>query len=259
MVYLYVWKALGILCYVYCKERSLMKQFLIIFFLLFSVAGAGFAQGVANSQVAESRMRQVSSMGANSTPIHGFDNRTSDVKGSPYLFDKWMEGNVTSQGGKEIDSLKINYDILNHLVEIKVDKVVKAANEADISSFSVTDEYGQEKKFISLSEYHLPDKKFVGFAEVLFEGNNISLIKKYEIVYVEPNYVEHFDVGSIDAELVKKDKYFLLRDNKLEEFHKRKSFGDKRKQVKTFVRKNQLDLRKERDLVFTVEFLNSLL
>lgn len=99
----------------------------------------------------------------------------------------------------------------------------------------------------------------VGFAEVLFQGNSIGLLKKYEIKYIEPNYVEHFDVGSLDTELVQKEKYYLLRDKKLEEFHKRKSFGEKRKKVKAYVKKNRLDLHKERDLVYAIEYFNSLL
>lgn len=235
-----------------------MKASLTALIFLFFGFTAVFAQGM-NTQIADSRVRQLMSMGPNSTPVHGFDTRTSDLKGSPYLFDKWMKGDITTNNGKNIDSLEINYDIMNHMVEIKVNKYVKAASEAEIDGFSIFDEVGQKRNFISVSDLRLPDERLVGFAEVLFQGSEIGLIKKYEIKYIEPNYVEHFDVGSLDAELVKKDKYFLLIDDKLEEFHKRKSFGDKRKQVKTFTKKNDLDLRKERDLIYAVEYYNSLL
>jgi hypothetical protein len=235
-----------------------MKAFFTALLVLSCGSAAVYAQGVT-SHVAESRVEQLKWLSPTGSPIHGFDNRTSEVKGSPYLFDSWVEGNITTNSGKKVDSLEINYDILNHLVEIKVNKVVKAASEAEINGFSIMDEHGQKRNFISLSEYHLPDEKLVGFAEVLFKGNKISLIKKYEIKYVEPNYVEHFDVGSLDAQLLKKDNYFLLRENKLEEFHKRKSFGDKKKAVKAFVRKNGLDLRNERDIIYTVEHFNTLL
>jgi hypothetical protein len=236
-----------------------MKLSLITLFFLSCGSAAVYAQGGVTSHVAESRVEQLKWLSPTGSPIHGFDNRTSEVKGSPYLFDNWVEGDITTNSGKKVDSLEINYDILNHLVEIKVNKVVKAASEAEISGFSIIDKYGQKRNFISLSKYHLPDTKLVGFAEVLFEGDKISLIKKYEIKYIEPNYVEHFDVGSMDAQLLKKDHYYLLRDNKLEEFHKRKSFGDKKKVVKAFVRKNGLDLRKERGMVYAVEYFNFLL
>lgn len=139
-----------------------MKASPIALIFLSFASTAVFGQGgVVNSQIAESRVSQLAAMGANSTPIHGFDSRTSDLKGSPYLFDKWMKGNVTSRSGKNIDSLQINYDIMNHMVEIKVNKYVKAASEAEINGFSVADEYGQKRDFISVSSFQSPDEKLV--------------------------------------------------------------------------------------------------
>ena len=232
------------------------KNYIILFLLIFSYSVA-FSQG-SDPQRVGSRLERASELEGANLYVDGFDKRQSDVLGSQYLFPEWKEGDVTLVTGKTLEGLKINYDVHNQLLEINDGKGIKVASEFDLKKFVVKDTLDREYTFISLADYTLDDGKFDGFGQLLYEGN-VTLIKKYTLVVKEGKYVEGVDVGSFLDEIKKKEKFYIIKDRQVEEFSKRKSFGDKKKQVKDFVKTNRLNLSRERDIIFAVEFFDSLL
>lgn len=123
-----------------------------------------------------------------STP--GFNRRTEDIKGTPYVFENWMDGKVLLKDGQEISGQgAFNVDALDHggvLVLLPNGDIVDA-RESLINELQVTDA-GKVRTFRPIKSSKLSGKDAgVWVVEVIYETDVFSFIKRHY------KYIRHAD------------------------------------------------------------------
>lgn len=183
-----------------------------------------------------------------------FEKRYTDIKGTPYLFEDWVEGSVKLKSGKAFDGVKLKYD--------------QVADE-----LMFLDQAGKEMLFVEpVVEFTMDKKTFrIGYPatdgaspesyyEVLVEGKT-ELLKRTskkvieEAAYnaatkvktIRSNESYYVTASNLSLTKVKKDKKSLLA-----------ALPDKSAELEAYVKSNRLDLRQEQDMAKLIAYYNSL-
>ena len=80
---------------------------------------------------------------------------------------------------------------------------------------------GKEQQFINAHQFSYAGTRLSGFVELLYAGHD-SLLVKTEAYLKKPTYVEGLDMGKRNAEILKRDKFFVSRKGELSEIRNRK-------------------------------------
>ncbi len=183
------------------------------------------------------------------------------VKGSPYLYDDWMIGDIFLDNGKEIKNVMIKFDVFVHRVLVYHEylKRVVLIEKQHTSEFILR--VGEdEKKYRKIMNVNSKSKVLDGcYFEVLSEGE-ISLFKmNYRDIYPINNanaiYIEEFSNEEAYMVYVNND-YKQIRLSKSYFFHNYPEYKD---QIRKFIRKNKLKVRKEKDFVKAINYLNEIM
>ena len=113
------------------------------------------------------------------------------IKGSPFLYDDWMMGDVLLDDGKTINDVMIKLDVFAHRILIYQEnlKRVVLIEKQHAAEFTLN-VANEEKKYRKLLGVNSKSKVFDGcYFEVLEEGN-ISLYKL--------NYLDIYPINSIN-------------------------------------------------------------
>jgi len=181
-----------------------------------------------------------------------------DVNGSPYFNDNFVKGSVKLSDGKKYDNVYLQLDEVKSTLLFKDTKDTKEAMEYSlpVSEFNLNLENGTVANFKKVAS----DEKNTGFYQVIYDGK-FSLLKRtrksvvtkatYGTANVEKNInaVTVFMVVSPDQKFtpVKADKKAFLQ-----------YFGSKSGDMETFISKEQIDFKKDADLVKLFAYFNSL-
>lgn len=100
-----------------------------------------------------------------------------------------------------------------------------------------------------------------GYFNILFEGKRFHLYKKVKSEFREGKEAATSYGRNTPPSFQKSTTYFLVEDNSLKEIPSRKNrilkmFGNKRKEVDSFIKSNRLDIGKEEDLVKVISHLD---
>lgn len=240
-----------------------MKIFLLILFVVF-FSHAAFSQNgntlkEDNPVVVQDRLNKLNSINGANSLLLGFDNRSSEVVGDAYLFEDWVPASITFSEGAEVQDLPVNVDLLNQRVEIKAGNQVKVAYAFQVRDFVVKNPLKEDTKFISLNDLRLADgEKLKGFGQLLYDGQ-VKLVKRPYVSIKKAKYIPGFEVGSLNPEIVDKEKFYLLQDKVLTEVKRKPGFGKHNAQMKKYMKENKLKTKREKDLVEIVAYYNSLL
>ena len=192
-----------------------------------------------------------------------FDARVSKVKGTYYLDDRWNQGTIWLKNKKIIKNYLLKFDIENQWMEVKFDNDIKLLDLRWIKSFEWVDDEAKRSYFVSTSQYNFEDGvQRLGVFEVLSEGQ-LSLVTKTDTELREPNYVPALDMGDMDAKIYKVEKLFIVVDDVVKPFPKKRSeflalFGDKSTKIEDYSKINKLKFRDKEDALQMFNYYNSL-
>lgn len=184
-----------------------------------------------------------------------------DTKGSPYSNEDFLEGKIFKDDKLVKSDIAMRYNLFSDEIEIKnsvSDKTYSALlRDPDIFVKIFNDIY----VFIPFEGSNEKGHYF----KVSSEGKNFNLYKKESVVYKEPYYAKSTYDVSRSAEWAKSVSYYLV--SKKGDFYELpnsrskiiKAMSSKGKEVKTFMKKEKLDLDEESDLIKLVNYYNSLL
>lgn len=183
-----------------------------------------------------------------------FEKRYTDVKGSPYLSDEWIEGSVKLENGKAFQGVKLKYD--------------QVADE-----LMFLDASGKEQLFVDpVLEFRLGDKLFrrgypaadgaspAAYYEVLTEGKTDLLKLTSKKVFEETPYNSATKIRTIRAN----ESYYIGVSNlKLTKIRKDKksllaALDGKGAELEAYIKSNRLDLKQDSDMVRLVNYYNTL-
>jgi len=178
--------------------------------------------------------------------------------GSPYLNKQFSEGKILSAEGIQYEKVPLRYNIYNEIFEFEKDG---SPYNIDPLKFGLNVFIGDQAFIYTNLNYNKSSRK--GYLE-LIESGNFRLYKRYMVRYDRPegagaysdpkpgNFVrlgsEYFlqsgEAGEIN--FITKESGFL------------KACGTHENRVKVYMKDNRLKIKKEKDLIEIIKYLNSL-
>ena len=209
------------------------KNYLQIFFTFFIIIGnsQSFDTNVnnLNSQF-QTTLKQIS-LGKSNVPL--------EIDGSTYFFKNPQDCVlILSDGGNPI-SLKTNYNLLNETFEVESEDGLLNLAPNKISSIRFIENY-----FVVFNSK---------FYELITKNNKFSILKSFSLEAIEPDYQPGIQ-DKPNLRYKKANSLFIVVNNKLSQIKLSKKaivalFGKSNsKLVKTFIKKNKISIRDNKDL-----------
>ncbi|MEZ4875652.1 MAG: hypothetical protein R2793_09465 [Flavobacteriaceae bacterium] len=173
--------------------------------------------------------------------------------GSPYVADEYQLGKIYLNNEEIISTIYLKYNAYNDIFLAK-----PSLNTSDEEAQGVTKAPNLKIKMGSQIFESMPSTANPyewQYYEILTEGTNFTLCKKYEKIYNERVQATTSLTRDIPASFKEKITYYVLdANNQFIELPNSKKkildvFGDKKKEMATLVKANKLNLNKEQDLI----------
>ncbi|SDD05308.1 hypothetical protein SAMN04488104_101343 [Algoriphagus faecimaris] len=212
--------------------KKILKRSLLIFALLMTAAGLGFAQNQFPSQI-------------------------------------WHKGNIYGLDGQSFTGL-VKYDLDNNLVQLQTDRI-ETFTASNVTYFEIFDEvYGGVRKFYSLPYSLNGDYETPIFFEILTEGTDIALLCR-EYIATDSRNMGAWGPMSMNplwgpqtmAGYRLAFNYYFFKDNQIQKYSLKKKdlftmLSDYEEEINLFMRKNRLEHDKRGDLLRITAYYNEL-
>jgi hypothetical protein len=182
-------------------------------------------------------------------------NRVPQTDGSFYLFDSWNNiGVIYTEDNQKIKILNINLNIERHTFESKINgDSIFAFNFNNIDKFVINNK--EYKNF-----YWDEDNKVY---EVLYNNGGIQILKGFRVLFV-PGTVNSM-ISRPRDKYIRKEFYYLRKDNKISTFKLKKSNvlklarekGVKAMNVELYAKNNNLSFKKEKNLKKILDYIEN--
>jgi len=224
-----------------------MKSFVTLFIsslivfsmLLFASANA---QERDESRISVEQLRDLQRGSA--VTVHRIE---TNVTGSPYLHDRFVDGFVKLRNGLLTEKLTMNYNILENRVEYSDGETIRAIEDHRIDEFSF--EMG-DRSILFRRGFTANGLEPLDFVRVLAEGNVTALLK-YESSFREiPSYGQ----ATRQAEFTQNQQLYIHRNGDTERVRRLStrrvvnSLDSHRDEMRDFISQHNLDLSSGDDL-----------
>jgi len=186
------------------------------------------------------------------------DNNTKldAVEGYPYLVKEFLSGQIHLKDGRETSLIPLRYNIVNNQIEAMKDKqIVGITNVNKIDYITIN---GIHYEYINTED----GENYI--FQVLINGG-CKLLKKYQCTFSPANYNVSMDAGHKTPYYTKSHNlYIQITDNtpiKIKKSSKSilKAIGDKKDELKKYIKDNKLSMKNELDIKKVVNYYNILL
>jgi len=184
----------------------------------------------------------------------------TETQGSPYLHDFFQSGTVYIPSTEERFGYQMRYNIYNETIEIK--------NSEDNSLYSVFRNSNYictigDKKFKYLEYTTKNDVSQSGYFQEILSGK-ISLLVKYYCTYQGIKLGKPPVFHETPAKFITQKSYFLFDEENITLIPTNNKkflelFGNNSNKVKSYIKRNKLNSKSERDLMRIITFYNSIL
>lgn len=217
-------------------------------------------------QFAQQYQEHNSQNGSNASPdLQNFTTRANqynsqNTNGTPYLNEEFESGCLINSNAVVASNVHLRYNAVHDEFQIKQtpnesDDRIQAVRKAPDIYVKIGDD---------IFTYVIPGNGVGGYYNVLFEGNEITLYKKYSKKFVEGQKSVNMMTGNIPNRLINESTFYII--NSKGEFSeltgsKNKKFkaiaGDKRNELKKYASANNLNINKVEDLIDLIEYYNN--
>jgi len=214
-----------------------MKKIFSTLFLL-SLATFSFAQNVTVGPSAKPLLKSIVK---------------NTVEGSPYFNSKYANGRIKTVSQKEFEIKNVRYNLETQQLEYTENDKIYAIQDS-VQSFTLLDSVGNSHNFAKLKSGQ-PD----GFYEVAADGK-VLLLKQYAI---KKEAAEDWYTKKKINKLVQYPVYFTSKNGTLQKLAPSTKniamvLADKKEQVITYIKNEQLDPKLDDDLIKVFKFYNTL-
>ncbi len=229
-------------------KRTILNLLSILFFINYS-----FSQDIINNDL----LNQVT----NQQLISSTKSNINNIKGSPYINQKFLPVTIDKLSGK---NLSARYNAFNDEIEIKKgsSNINYVLNKK--SKFSKI-QFISSKVSYEAHHYIENNKNKHGYLAQLNPTGNYLLLKKQHITFIEAKPSKTGYDKETPAQFKKtKDKYFIkISDDKIIELQKNKKdfaklFPKHEKEILSYIKKQNINIKKEIDLIKLVKYINTL-
>jgi len=193
--------------------------------------------------------------------VKTFDSRYEGVKGSPFIFEAWRNGEVFLSDKKRVFFNDMNYNSFqNEIVYLEV-----GSNRAMVMNKYLVDFfrlYGEDT--LTFVPLQLPGESDRIFAQVLYNRNSL-VYKIYKKEFLNANYEGGYSAERRHDEFV--DKYDLFfRKHGEDVLYKVKrskkymisAFPDHSREISKFINSNKLKFKDEADVMALMKYYDEL-
>ncbi len=182
-----------------------------------------------------------------------FDVKNTDnYKGSPYWNPSYLLGNIYNKSELLSGNVALRYNVIADEIEVK--ETLASTDENAQALTKSVDIYVKIKNetFIFIPYQGSIEKG--GYFQVVFDGSNYDLLKKVYKKFRPAVKAATSMTKDVPASFEENSVYFIVtKDGKFHELPKSKSkkvkvFGNKQDVVKKYIKKNKLNINKEKDL-----------
>ena len=178
----------------------------------------------------------------------------AEVIGDTYWDAHW--GNTTVlmyENEKLVEGYLTRLDIQKSELEFKFDKQIKVLPGNMIKNVVWIDSVTKFPRYlVNAQDYTVENVPLVGFLEVLSDGST-TLFKRIQLEILKPNYSPAHDVGRKDYKIIKRESFYFNVNSELYKIKSKKSvqqlFTGKEKEMEAFLKQEDINFNKERDLV----------
>ena len=177
----------------------------------------------------------------------------SNIQGSPYFNGQLTTGKIKTAGQQEFEVKNLRYNLETQQLEYIENANIYTVQDA-IQSFTLIDSLGK------LNEFHLlKSGNTIGFYKIIVNGNP-ALLKQYS---VSKESVQDWYTKKTLEKLVHHDQYFTNKAGVIQKLilsikSLSKIMADKETEVITMIKSEQLNPKREDDLIKIFNFYNSL-
>lgn len=182
----------------------------------------------------------------------------NDLKGSPYLEDDFIIGELETTDGEVIE-VNLRLNVFANELEFETTKGIKVLKDPEQMSRILLGE--SEYIFLESSD---PLEESAGYFKRI-TGDKCMLLTKHRIIYMSSVAAGAYEPAK-KAELRKEpDSYYLsLSTREIVKLKRKKKFifdlfPDQQESINRFLKVEKISLMKENDLIELVDFLNSVI
>ncbi|MEO1452092.1 MAG: hypothetical protein AAFV07_21350, partial [Bacteroidota bacterium] len=184
------------------------SRLLITFFLIYLIGGSVYAQRGATQYTSGSYKPYTGEA------LSAFDLREKKTEGSTFWNDSWLQGAVKMKSGGVIDGYAMRFDISNESLDFQIGSDVKTVPLVQVAEFMLQDPKGIHRFVDATKFFGLSATGYAGFFELFVEGP-VSFLSKMDLEVQKGNYVAALDAGDINDKIIKKEVFYLVKDNSL--------------------------------------------
>ena len=176
--------------------------------------------------------------------------------GTPYYVNDFLLGDVYLENEMILSNGALRYNAVADEIEYK-----ESLNDDDESAKALVKSKEIYAKIMNDTFVFIPSQ---GYYLVIFDGNNLSLLKKVTKKYFPPKKAQNNYERSTLARFEDRFTYTIYSKNgKTLELPRSKSkkikaFGDDEKIVKSYTKEQNLDLDKEKDIKKLIQYLDKI-
>ena len=235
-----------------------MKRFSIVFIISLFFVNLTFSQGdnyKGNStQETKDRLKKFA---YSLYTIESYKERESKIKGSRYIPKNWTTGNIQLKNLENM-TLQMKFNTVQERFEIKTTEFIYAIYAPQkIESIKF-----QGNSYV-LKELDTDEGKKKIFVEELVSGK-CCVYKRLKGTVLQPSYNSSLSVGSKSPKIYLEDYYYFDIKGKTPEEVKPKrrrvwkTLSDKKSEMKTYIKDNNLHTTNEEDLIQAINYYNKL-
>ena len=195
-----------------------------------------------------------------------YSNRYEGIRGTPFLFEDWIAGELVLTNNSRFNEVEIKYDMMeNNLLVLNGSGVAIYPSRTIIKSFHFTDNTGIHRSFINLAfvNYNLGPDSHSGYVEQLFEGNNRLIAKKIKYLkfveargaYSENKSYDEFRYSPAEYYWINNEgEVTLLKGGKKNILKALNDNGD----LAGYAKNKGLNLKKENDLILLMTYFDTI-
>ena len=201
------------------------------------------------------------------TMVNTMDHRYEGLRGTPYFLPEWNKGEIEMVSGQHYKEVPIKFDAYRqHLILLRTwvgsDSIIINADQ--VKSFQLKNGDGQLYVFRHIPAAITNDEALKeGYFLVLYQGKT-ALLKRVVKTFRQADYKNPYSTDVRYDEFRNAISYYLLKpDQKLEKVKLSdksliETLGNRKEELKAFVKQENLNFKTENDAIALVKKYDSL-
>ena len=180
-----------------------------------------------------------------------------------YSEPEWQTGKINFYGNETLVNIPLRYDIIRNRLVLLIEEELKTLHGRHIRSFEwFLSAQNRKVLYLNCKELMFKDEELTGFLEVLVEGKN-SLYCHKVIKIFQGNSSTSLTGSHRKDDIYLVDKYYTMQEGFIVPLPKKRKellnyFGDHRADIKDFINKNGLLMKRKTDLIRIFEYYNQI-